>query len=308
MPTHQAEMFIYDNIHFENGRKDQFEHPVVIAGVDENNVYCFAMTSQTKHIGKNSQTRNLYNSTIKYAETIPGKNCTTNNFIRGLVNTTQCLVVPLEQARSYPKFGYATPQLLNEIITKWYYQQNEIMDKKQYQFTDICHALGITDSIKSNPIYRACENLMRQFPNELQMQREYAKALREYREECLKIRRQQVHAYYHGQGHPHFPKEPKLQDDKSLYEKYSTIQLTEEEQLANSPFAGLAEALFGKDNSNNIETTAVNTNPNQTTPNVIDFEERKKELLELKQMLQNSQDQAQQQVQEQEAHHGRRAA
>ena len=306
MPTHQAEMFMYDNIHFENGRKDKFEHPVVIAGVDENNVYCFAMTSQTKHVGKNSQTRNLYNSTIKYAETIPGKNCTTNNFIRGLVNTTQCLVIPIEQAREYPRFGYATPQLLTEIIAKWYYQQNEIVDKKQYQFEDICNALGITRAIKSTPTYLACENLMRQFPNELQLQRDYSKRLREYREECLKIRRQNTNNIYRGQAPLPYPKEPKLEDDKSLYEKYSTIQLTEEEQIANSPFAGLAEALFGNQKENQPNQAP----PNKTAANVINFEERKKELIELKQMLQDTQgqNQGQEYHEKEESHHGRRAA
>ena len=71
-----------------------------------------------KHIGKNSITRNQYNTTIKYAETIPGKNCTTNNFMRGLVNTSHCIVVPLEQAKQYPNFGIASGKLLEEIIAK----------------------------------------------------------------------------------------------------------------------------------------------------------------------------------------------
>ena len=49
MAAYPTEMFIYDKIFFENGRKDQIEHPVVIAGADEENAYCFVMTSQIKN-------------------------------------------------------------------------------------------------------------------------------------------------------------------------------------------------------------------------------------------------------------------
>ena len=297
MPTHTSEMFIYDNIHFENGRKDKSEHPVIIAGVDEDNVYCFAMTSQTKHIGKNSQIRNLYNSTIKYCETIPGKNCTTNNFIRGLVNTTQCIKVPIAEAREYPKFGFATGKLLEDIIAKWVYQQENIADKPQFEYQRICEALGVTRAIKHHPTYRACEQLMNEYPNELQLQRDYSKALRLYREECNKIRRENINSLYRGSAPLQFPKEPKLQDDKSYYEKYSTIQLTDEEKLANSPFAGLAEQLFG-----NAETKE------EQAKKPIDFTAKKQELLQLKQMLQETQSQEQGQSEEYETHHGRRAA
>lgn len=295
MPTHTSEMFIYDNIHFENGRKDKSEHPVIIAGIDEANVYCFAMTSQTKHIGKNSQVRNLFNSTIKYCETIPGKNCTTNNFIRGLVNTTQCLKVPIEVAREYPKFGFATGKLLEDIIAKWVYQQENIADKKQFEYEKICTALRVTPAIKLHPTYRACEQLMNEYPNELQQQRDYSKALRLYREECNRIRRENTNSIYRGTAPLPFPKEPRLQDDKSYYEKYSTVQLTDEERVAASPFAGLAEQLFGPS-----ETKEEQANK------PIDFNSKKQELLQLKQMLQETQEQGQ--SEEYESHHGRRAA
>lgn len=294
MPTHQSEIFIYDNIYFENGRRDQAQHPVIIAGLDDKNVYCFAMTSQTKHIGKNSQIRNAYNSTIKYAETLPGKNCTTNNYIRGLVNTTNCLTVPIEQARKYPRFGIAHGKLLEEIITKWFYQQNEIADKKQFNYNEICTALGISESIKFSPIYQQCEQLMHDNPGELQVQRQYAQDLRKYREECTKIRRQNTNNYYRGLAPLPYPKEPKLQDDKSFYEQYAIPQISEEDRIKNSPFAGLSEQLFGPQQQEEKKETEV-----------IDFAAKKKELLELKQMLQ---EQSQEQGQEQEVHHGRRAA
>ena len=297
MPTHPSEIFIYDNIHFENGRRDQNEHPVIIAGVDEENAYCFAMTSQTKHLGKNSITRNQYNTTIKYAETIPGKNCTTNNFMRGLVNTSHCIVVPLEQAKQYPKFGIASGKLLEDIIAKWAFQQNEIVDKKDFNYELIHSAFDITESIKLHPAYRACQYFADQNPSEITLQREYYTDLRKYREECIKIRRQNTNNYYRGESPLPYPKEPKLKDDKSMYEMYSTRPLSEEEQLANSPFAGLADKLFGAESNNRNEPH-----------NVIDFDSRKKELLDLKQMLQESQVQELQQENTQESHHGRRAA
>ena len=82
-----------------------------------------------------------------------------------------------------------------------------------------------------------------------------------------------------------------------MYEMYSTRPLSEEEQLANSPFAGLTDKLFGAESNNRNEPH-----------NVIDFDSRKKELLDLKQMLQESQVQELQQENTQESHHGRRAA
>lgn len=300
MPTHQSEIFVYDNIYFENGRKDQKEHPIIIAGVDSDNVYCFAMTSQTKHIGKNSQVRNLYNSRIKYAESIPGKNCTTNNFMRGLVNTTNCIVVPLEQARQYQKFGIASGKLLEEIIVKWSFQQNEIQDKKTFNYNQICNALGISDSIKMHPLYRQCELLMQEYPQELQIQRQYAADLRQYREECLKIRRQNTNNFYRNTAPIPFPKEPKLQDDKSMYEQYATIQYIEEEIVQNSPFAGLSEKLFGVTETKEKQATK--------SDNTSEISTQKKELLQLRQMLQDSQSQEQGQSEEYETHHGRRAA
>lgn len=299
MPTHQGEIFIYDNIYFENGRRDQNEHPVIIAGIDDVNAYCFAMTSQTKHIGKNSMTRNLYNSTIKYAESIPGKNCTTNNFMRGLVNTSNCIIVPLEQAKNYPKFGIASPRLLEEIISKWAFQQNEIVDKKDFNYEQICKAFNINDSIKQHPIYRDCMAFAGQNPTEITLQREYSADLRKYREECLKIRRQNTNRYYRGETPLPYPKEPKLSDDKSMYEQYSTVKLSEEEMVASSPFAGLADKLFAEEKKEESETKQ---------SNIIDFETKKKELLALKQMLQETSSQEQTQEQTQESHHGRRAA
>lgn len=295
MPTHPSEMFVYDNIYFENGHKDTAEHPVVIAGIDSENAYCFAMTSQIKHIGKNSQARNLYNSTIKYVETIPNKNCHTNNNLRGLVNTTQCIIVPLEEARNYPRFGFATGNLLKEIVTRWLFQQNEIQDKKQYGFNEICTALGIDSSILYSPLYKQCQDLMQEYPNELQLQREYAHDLRIYREECTKVRRQNTNNIYRGGPHIPYPREPRLKDDKSYFEQYASPQYTEEEIVKNSPFAGLAEQLFGP-----------SVPKEEKKDTVIDFESRKKELMELKQMLQESQ--SQEQGSEQEIHHGRRAA
>ena len=132
-------------------------------------------------------------------------------------------------------------------------------------------------------------------PNELQVQRDYAKALRIFREESNKVRRENINRLYRGDAPLQFPKEPKLEDDKSYYDKYSTIQLTEEEKVANSPFAGLAEQLFGS-----TETKE------EQAKKPIDFNAKKQELLQLKQMLQETQEQGQ--TEEYEQHHGRRAA
>lgn len=299
MPVHKSEIFIYDNIYFENGKRDKDKHPVIIAGEDENFVYCFAMTSQLKHLRKNSQIRNEYNSKVKYAETFPGQNCTTNNAMRGLVNTTNCIVISKEEAKKYPRFGIAHARLLEELAVKWAYQQNEILDKKSFNYNQICTALGISDSVKIHPIYRQCDKLMQDNPAELQTQRQYAAALRKYREESTKIRRQNINNRYRNIPPLPFPKEPLLPDDKSFYEQYASPQLTEEEIVQNSPFAGLSEKLFGKEETKEELAT-------KPASNIISFPSEKQQLLEMRKMLLETQEQGQ--SQEYQSQHGRRAA
>ena len=284
MPTHITEMFFYDDIYFENGRKDRNEHPVVIAGEDEENIYCFAMTSKTKHNSKNGYSRNIYNQNIKYVKTIPGRNCQTNNSIEGLINTTNCIIVPKTKAKEYPLFGIASRNLISDIITRWAYQQHQINDKPDHSYKQKAKALGIDESIIFSSQYQELVRLMEQHPEELENQRVYAKELREYRETCQRIRRENMHNHYLGLEPIKYPEEPKLNYDKAYLELYSSPPpLTEEERLKNSPFAGLSEQLFGKE-----ETT--------------DISEQKAKLIELKNMLQeNNQSQ-------EETQHARKAA
>ena len=276
MPTHITEMFFYDNIYFENGHKDKNQHPVVIAGADEENLYCFAMTSRTKHTGKNGYSRNIYNQNIKYVSAKPGKNCHTNNSIEGLINTTNCIKIPKTKAKNYALLGIASQTMINEIILRWAFQQNEINDQKDYDYDRKAQALEITDSITTMPAYRQLIQLMSEHKNELQNQRQYAKELRIYREEYTKIKRVNINRYYNGQQPLKYPSEPTLPYDKGYFEQFSTPQITEEERIKNSPFAGLSEQLFGKAHETDIE-------------------EKKAQLIELKNFLQNSQNDEQKQ-------------
>ena len=295
MPTHVSEMFFYDEIYFENGRKDPKGHPVIIAGRDETNVYAFAMTSKTKHTDKYGYSRNIYNQNIKYVKTKPGRNCQTNNSIEGLINTTNCITIPIEKARTYEKFGQASPKLIADIVLRWAYQQNEICDKKDDTYSTKAQALGISDSVIMTPLYRQLVQLMSEHQAELDNQRTYAKELREYREACTRIRRENVHNHYVGLQPKKYPPEPHLPYDRVYFENYaSPPPMTEEERLQNSPFAGLSEQLFGpatKKEEKEIEVLE-------------EITEKKAQLIELKNMLQGSQEQSD----EQEVHHGRRAA
>ncbi len=273
MPTHITEIFFYDDIYFENGRKDTNEHPVVIAGSDNENIYCFTMTSKTKHTEKNGYSRNIYNQNIKYVQTKPGINCHTNNSIEGLINTTNCITIPKTKAQNYQPFGLISNKLLEDIILRWAYQQNEVNDQKDDTYQEKSQALGINDSITMTPLYRQLVHLMDDHQEELQNQRVYAKELRKYREECTKIRRENMHNHYLGLKPQKYPEEPKLPYDKAYLELYSSPQISDEERIKNSPFAGLSEQLFG---SSTTETKVVDTT----------ISEQKSKLIELKTMLQ----------------------
>ena len=200
-------IFKYNKIYFENGIKDKKEHPLIIAGSDEKNFYCFIMTSKIRNTAKNSHARNIFNKNIYYVKTKPNKNCQINNNVEGLIETSFCLTVPIEIAELYPKYGFVKPEVTKEVITKWAYQQNEIKDKPVQNYNEICLALGINDSIKETEIYKYCVTLMNNYPDELQLQREYAKELREYLEAKKKAKVSNLTM-------------PKLKDNKDIYQSY----------------------------------------------------------------------------------------
>lgn len=232
------EVFLYDNIYFENGKKDMDEHPIVVVGYDDKDLYCFTMTSQTKHDYKNSPERNTYNQNVKYIKTIPGKNITVKNNKEGLINTTYCFTVPIEDSRLYSNFGFVGKTVAQDIIVRWAYQQNEIKDKRDWNYNKICSVFGINDNIKSDPMYVYTQTLMNNYPKELERQRKYAKELRIYLEERYKIKRENQYRYQNHMPALPYPSEPQLESDKDYLEAYSHKPSN---SIEDSPFAELAK-------------------------------------------------------------------
>ena len=213
-------IFNYDNIYFENGIKDKDKHPVIIAGSDDENFYCFMMTSKLKHTGKNSFARNTYNENIYYVKTIPGKNCIINNETKGLIITSHCFKVPITSAEKYKKFGIVKPEVTKEVITKWAYQQNEIKDKPVHNYNQICKALGIDDSIKQSELYNFCIALMKNYPEELSIQKDYAKKLRIHNEKCKMISKENINRHKNNLPILKYSEPPKLPDNKEIINQY----------------------------------------------------------------------------------------
>lgn len=296
-----TEMFIYDNIYFENGVKDKDQHPVIVAGYDDENLYCFAMTSQLKHVDKNSHARNTYNDNIYYVKTLPGKNCTVNNNKQGLIITSHCFPIPIAEANQYGNFGYLNPKTLEEVIVKWAYQQNEIKDKPNYNYNKICQVFGINQNIKQHDLYKYCQTLMSNFPNELQFQREYAKELRIYLEQKYKISKENKLRMAQGLPRLAFPTMPKLKDDKSLFKQFAPESI---EREPNNPFGDLFKELYGDEPTKKEEKQPESNN-------VVELKEYKDKLLRYQAAQRQHQMQnmlePEQQYEQQETHH-RRAA
>ena len=257
---------MYDNIYFENGIKDKEQHPVVIAGQDERYLYCFTMTSQLKHISKNSYARNIYNENIYYVKTIPGRNCQIRNEKKGLIITSHCFAVPIEEIYQYENVGYLFPATAKEVIIKWAYQQNEIKDKKTHNYDKLCQAFGINETVKQTEIYKYCVALMSNYPEEIKLQREYAKELRIHNEKCREISLENKRRYEKNEPRLRYPKPPKLADDRTLIEKF----LYENFQSSINPFDELNK-LYKDEQSVKDEDI-----------NIIELKEYKDQLLKLK--------------------------
>ncbi len=285
MPTHTNEIFIYNNIIFEDGRPDPAQHPVLIAGTDEDYIYCFAMTSQTKHEVKNSPARNAYNSAIKYAKTLPNINCSINNNIRGLINTTYCFPIPKDEAKFYQRYGFSSQKLTLEVITKWLYQQHEILDKPDANYNKISAALGISDKTFTNAIYKSCQNAVINIPEEVAAQRKYQRELRLYRE-ALEQRKTNPSII--------MPNKPRLsKDDQSYLSEYNPRVPTEEEIIGNSPFACLYSLYENMNNGTQGETSTNEDtqkgNNGQSFAASLNNIKDKNQLIELRKMLTEAQ-------------------
>lgn len=237
----QSEVFMYDNIRFENGHKDVNEHPVIVAGNDDQYLYCFAMTSQTKHTGQYSPERNKYNENIKYAKTIPNKNIRINNNKEGLVNACHCFTIRIEDARFYSNLGFATKQLMEEIKTKWVFHQTVVKEKPDRDYIQKCDAMGINEAIvKSSEYYKYLTDFSKNIPKEIQIQRQYYKELDAY------VARGKENNYRRKNNMPLLPylPEPKLRNDKSWLDQYSKPQ---QDDNINPAFAALYQEMYGEE-------------------------------------------------------------
>lgn len=290
----QSQVFMYDNIRFENGHKDLDEHPVLVAGHDDQFLYCFSMTSQTKHTGKYNPERNKYNENVKYAKTIPNKNIFINNNKEGLVNACHCFTIRIEDARLYSNLGYATPKLMDEIKTKWVFHQNNIKERKDRDFQHKCESMGIDETkVKSSEYYKYLVDFANNIPNELQVQRQY------YRELDAYNARGKENSYRRKNNMPLLPSlpEPKLRDDKTWLEQYSKPP---EDNSINPVFANLYKDLFGEEEKKQEEVKPQKTD-----------EQIKAEIYQLRNQLTdalNRQSQVYNDEYEEQKGHGRRAA
>ncbi len=178
MPKDINDVFFFENLVFENGTIDKGAHPVVVVARKDDKLYCFSVTSQIKHITDNSNARNTYNQQVKFVELDPDKNFDTDLNKKSLVNTLKCHIIDYDEAYPPKIFGEVTKESTRkDIILQWAFQQNEMLPERCPEYDEICRAFGITDSIKNDPLYVYKSQLLSNFPQERDFQRNYLRTI-----------------------------------------------------------------------------------------------------------------------------------
>lgn len=174
MPKDICDVFFFEHLVFENGYVDPGAHPVVVVAKDDDKLYCFSLTSQVKHITDNSNARNIYNQQVKFVELEPNKNFDTDLNKKSLVNTLKCHVIDYNEAYPPRIFGEVTKESTRkEIILQWAFQQNEMMSEKCEEYEELCSAFGINENIKQDPLYKYKNQLISNFPQEVENQKRF---------------------------------------------------------------------------------------------------------------------------------------